>query len=1196
MIPELQIPALQTGLSHLIEANAGTGKTYAIANLFLRFVLEGHTVDRILVVTFTRAATDELRGRIRARLAQALERLRQGGGGATGDPWFDGLPGEYADQGAREQACLRLELALLSINEAPVHTIHGFCQQALADLAFHAGQPFDLEQADDRRLQELLLHDWWRARTYELDEPALSALLERVGGIEAIRERIDPLLKPHPPRLVPPPPQRAKLQEMEQRAHRIQRRLADLWQEHLDQARSLLLESDKLARTQKNFQKPEDLEPLLDEITTRLQRQPEIPLPRNLLLRIATRGIQIQPRHAPCDDFACEPFATADELLALRDELEHLQRVFELAAARDFVEAGLERIKAERGELSFDDMVRRLHRALHPAGEEAGGDLGRLLARRFPVVMVDEFQDTDPLQYGIFRAIHAAAEGPHTLIMIGDPKQAIYGFRGGDIFAYLAAAAEADQRWALATNWRSTPGMIAAVNRIFAGPCPFAWSGIDYHPSHAPDEARRRAKEIAGAADTPAPLIVHRLPYKEENGKPKPFNSEELHALVHEAVARRIRWLLQDSGLSYDGRPLQEGDICVLVRTRQQGADLRQALRKQGIRAVSAGDTGLWQTPEAGGLRWLLEAALAPDDRRLARQALTAPFLALNAEALRGIVDDPRRWGHWVGFLQQVHGLWRERGFMPAFQALLQGLGSGLGTGDGGPASWLERQGDPERCLTNLLHLGELLQQAAREQGDAERLLAWMREQTETAGEDEEQLLRLESDEDLVKIATIHASKGLQYPVVFVPYLWSCRLTRRGAPLKWHEQEDGTAVLCYRPWPDGDPLPEYRADRERLAEDLRLAYVALTRSIARCELYFGPAGQSEGRTAIDWLLSEQGHDFDQGPFKGGDIDPGLAAWDESPHIRVQPLEAEAGEGRAPPPRDRQTTEALVLGRLERSIRTDWRISSFSAMTREVHQATRIPPGPGEDFALAYPAGARVGSFLHALLEEVDPSRPLRAQIEAHVSALALRHGLPAEQDLDGLETWLGWILDTPLDGDFRLRSLKPGQALHELPFDFGTGHVDARTLDAWLLEHRPAGVDPDTVPALDFATFQGMVTGVIDLVFEHDGRYFVADYKSNLLGRRLEDYAPPRLGAEIAARRYDLQYLLYTLALHRHLRTRLPDYDYERHFGGVYYLFLRGMRPATGSGRGIWFHRPEPTLVDTLDRKLFAHAAAEAGT
>ncbi len=1182
----LEIAALDRGHTHLIEANAGTGKTYAIANLCLRYVLEGVSIRELLVVTFTRAATDELRGRIRARLEMARRLLAEGGADTRGpDPFFDALPDRYPEGAAREAALLRLELALYDIHEAPIHTIHGFCQQALADQAFASGQPFELEQADDASLREQVLRDWWRLRTYGADEAELEALIEATGGFEALSAQIEALLPAGAPELHPPAPDVEALARLEKALAEDLRALARLWHEDAETARRLLLEHPDLARNRKD-QKPAALEAAFAALDAALQAQPPR-LPSPDALRCISFEARVFKKNAPGKaDFDRPLFHRADTLLQRLEPLHAARRLHAIEDALRFARHRLREVKTRRGWLTFDDMIGRLHAALH-GGDATAHALAERLAGRYPVVLVDEFQDTDPLQYAIFSAIHRAAPS-HTLILIGDPKQAIYGFRGGDIFTYMQARDEADVCWSLSTNWRSTPQLIEAVNHLFSGDNPFAYAAIGYTPSQPSPSGRRTAHPLRLGDHVVPALTVQRIPTDEAG---HPLSKDRVRAHVRDAVADRIAELLGHPQARIGNARLRPGDIAVLVRSHQEGAELRVALLTRGIRSVSVGQDRIWDTPEADGLQRLLEAALLPEDRALARQALTAPFLGLDAETLHAIVSSPQRWSNWVERLHQVHGLWRQRGLMAGFQALLDGLAELWDPATPPrPEAWLARLPDPERTLTNLLHLAELLQEAARERAGGEALLAWMRHQREHA-RDEEHVLRLESDEDLVKIATMHASKGLQYPVVFVPYLWHCKPAHGGGTtaIRWHERRpDGRFAHRYRPWFDPKDPMLARADHERLAEDVRLTYVALTRAESHCHVLFGPAGSPKhpghaGHTAFAWLLSDRSTDLDETFFVAPRIE--FAPLHGCPHIALLPPH-EPGSARRVPGPDREAT-VLEAARIERPVRTDWRVGSFSAMTRDVHQATRVTAAEVGDFALAYPAGTRVGRFLHAVLERLDPRQDLGDQLERLVPPLALRHGLDPEQDPRPLAAWMHDVLHTPLDAaGLCLADLDPGRCLHEAPFDFSTAHVECARLDGHLREALPGRQRP----ALRFETFQGLVTGVIDLIFEHEGRYYLADYKSNLLGRRLEDYAPEHLEAEVAARRYDLQYLLYSLALHRHLGLRLPDYDYARHFGGVYYLFLRAMRPEHGPRYGVFHSRPPAALVQTLDTEIFATA------
>ena len=244
----------------------------------------------------------------------------------------------------------------------------------------------------------------------------------------------------------------------------------------------------------------------------------------------------------------------------------------------------------------------------------------------------------------------------------------------------------------------------------------------------------------------------------------------------------------------------------------------------------------------------------------------------------------------------------------------------------------------------------------------------------------------------------------------------------------------------------------------------------------------------------------------------------------------------------------------------------------------------------DDLAIQFPAGSQVGSYLHALFENIDFQSNIREQALAHSQRLATRFDLDHERWGTAAAQWVERVVLTPLNTQgLTLKDLAPHQRLNEIEFDFSTDRVNVGRLNA-LLEQAA----DETLQPLEIDTFQGMVNGIIDLVFEHEGKYYIADYKSNFLGGRLSDYSPPELKKAVLERRYDLQYLLYTLAMHRFLGQRLPDYRYNHHMGGVFYLFLRGMRPPSGPDRGVYFDLPDRALIEALDLEVFRPATEAA--
>ena len=1260
--PERVLAFPLTGVQ-LIEASAGTGKTYTIANLYLRHILNGAEVGQVLVVTFTEAATQELRGRIRARLVEMLwwldrpgQDLTTAGQSLAPDLVPDLAPTRAPDQAgpcddflrillaslrtaggeALELARRRLRLAVRSMDEAAIFTIHGFCQRVLSEFAFLSGQTFQMEVlTDDRDLSGAALADWWRRTAYPLDQGRARLLRDALGDVERLRTLVAPLLGPQPPRLRPEAQALANVLARVDALAPLIRLLALGWREEGSRLGGLLMTSPGLKRAQGTPYHPDRLTQTLAQVAAWLAA----------MLTTGETGQELRPPPACFEALTPQSLAKhakkkGDPALAdpyfetcgrLWEDLCALKRDLQLAALADaaaFVRVQVRAAKERAQVLGYDDLLIRLHDALRAgppdgpdgragdaggdAGGDASGDRGNALAEavitRFPVAMIDEFQDTDPVQYGIFHRLYQHSSGTDTatsLVMIGDPKQAIYSFRGGDIFAYGRAKRDAGPQhlYSLGTNWRSTPDAIRAVNTLFGrrGTAAFVFGeAIPFAPAEPAPRAHRRLHRDRKAQTA---LTLWTLPCERDaEGAEKALSKEAAREIARRALAQEVAALIAEgrAGLARlaegpepqpGDAPLRPRDIAVLVRSHREGAAVREALAAWGVRAVSVERTPVFATEEAAALEPLFQAVLEPNDRDLARSALASPLLGLDYVGLQTMTQGETAWAEWLDTLLALREDWRRSGFMAMFQSLLRYLG----------ARREAALGLTERRLTNLLHLGELLQQASRTQAGMDALLAWYRaRRAEASGREDagdEQQLRLESDAELVQIVTVHSAKGLEYPVVFLPDLWECRPRDAKGLVAFHEGD--TPVLDA-----GSPDLETHlllAERERLAEDLRLVYVALTR--ARCALYlvWGRAGVQNGhagQSALGWLLHPH-QDPDAllrarpDAFEGlaelqPDLDALAAAAAGSVRVlpipqpsTIRPLAAEAA------PLD------LAPRRPSRPVPQEWRIASFSELTRGLEAGPTPPRAPGaDDPALRFPAGSEAGSYLHALLEGMDFRREVQAQVLAQSARAASRFGLDHDRWGQDAAVWLERVTRTPLDETgLCLAWIAPERRLAELAFDFAAARVDIQALNRVL-----QGWSDDPLPPLPAEGFAGFVTGVIDLVFEHQGRYYLADYKSNFLGPTPQDYAPERLAAAVRAHRYDLQCLLYTLALHRYLRARRPGYRYEAHFGGACYLFLRGMRPETGPSLGVHWARPAPALVETLDQEIFRQAQAQAKT
>ena len=1176
----------------MIEASAGTGKTHALADLYLRQVLAGRRPEEILVVTFTNAATDELRGRVHARLYGLLDLFE---GRTLPATEFDSLllaRWHERDAPGRDAWRDRLGYALRTMDEAAISTIHAYCQRCLQDHALAGGQLFDSELvADDGEFWEAALKDWWRSRIYPLDadawrlvEPHLATPDELLDIVLVLRQK--PMLRLLPADAV-------ELSEFVAAARRLGNDLAALapeWQRSAAELGEILHQSKALSRARTSPYRRDALERLL-AVADAFFSHPEA-LPFAGFERLAATALRAgsTPKRTGTDPgLEHEFFVAVDPLATAWSELHARIGPWLIADAYRGSCRRVAEAKRARATFSFQDQLTLLREALEG---ERGDRLAAALRRQFPVAMIDEFQDTDPVQYRIFTRIYPPDSGT-SLTLIGDPKQAIYSFRGGDVFTYMQARQlPAVRLYGLQTNWRSQPDLVRAVNTLFTRRRePFVYADaiefteIDAAPGN---DAYRLYRD-----GRPAPaLTLWQLPHDEHE---RPLNRERTRESINRALVAEIATLLDDAArgtVRFGERPLASGDIAILVRRASEGQALAAELRRHGIRAVTIGRDSVFASDEAEGLYDLLLAIAHFRDPAIARRSLASSLLGYDFGRIAGVVDADDAWQAWLEDLAALRQTWEQHGFIPMFQRLLQRLRL---------APELAAREDSERRLTNLLHLGELLHRASASATGIEPLLAWLREQIED-NRDEAAELRLESDEALVKIVTIHKAKGLQYPVVFVPFLWSCKQASTDLPVLFHDA--GLAACADLGSAD---LAAHRrlADKERLAEDLRLLYVAITRARARVYLAWGIAGNPRHsgharHTALAYLLHStqtpaelecDGIDAFADDFDPTDDLDALVAASGGRIERVmlpaeQPLPAtDSGAGAAGPD--------LELATLSRESLDYWRIGSFTALTRGVHQ----PAAPGsaaasEDPVLGFAAGSRIGIALHALLERLDFTADLDAQCAELFPRFLPAAGIDGDESEGVLLDWLGDILRTPLDGDaLCLAQLDNRRRLNELVFDFALDRFDIGAIDTYFQAR-----SPEPLLALGARDFGGLINGVIDLVFEYQNRYYVVDYKSNWLGPTLEDYAPERLASAMRERRYDLQAMLYALALHRYLDQRLTDYQYERHFGGCYYLFLRALRPPCGNRYGVYFERPEAAELAELDALLgFTPNVRESG-
>jgi exodeoxyribonuclease V beta subunit len=1200
----------------LIEASAGTGKTHTITTLYLRCLLEIRLdVRQILVVTYTNAATAELRDRVRERIREALAAFRRQS--ADRDATLAALLDASLARRSLRLDCTRLVRALQDFDEAAIYTIHGFCQRMLQENAFESRAPFDAEVAGEPVvLRDQVVRDYLALRLIEAPDSVVRAAARNGIGQVAL-DRLARAAASNPRLAILP--ERVELPDVETATAAWRAALghaAKIWAAGREEIVAAL--SDR-RRMSGSFYRPVWLRAWADAMDRHLLAGVPGLCKRFRFEKFTTAEVRKGARGSPPTHAF---FSACDALLAQDRALGQLLERHALWLKRDFVEyarSELRKRKEEANQQSFDDLLHRLADALAGSG---GRELADVIAKRFHAALIDEFQDTDPVQYEIFQRIYAGGDRP--FFLIGDPKQAIYSFRGADVHTYMAARDDAgENRHTLDTNYRSDPRLIDAVNALFRGRRrPFLLDRIDFQEVRAPAGARER---LGGALAGKPPFQIL-LALEERISKTQ--GEEILSALVAAEISRFLQ-----SGGTIEDREIEAGDLAVLCRTNRQARLVQAELQKLYVPCVLQGDSSVFDTLEAEEIERVLLAVADPGDAAALRAALATTIVGLDAADLAALQRDEQAWDARVRHFAELGETWATEGFVPAFRRMLDGFGA--------EARLLERL-DGERRLTNVLHLAELLQNAAAQSHRGPlALIEWLHRVRRDAlsrggmAADAEQI-RLESDAKRVKITTIHQAKGLEYPVVYCPFLWGSLFEKRpGEPVRFHDRERGWNAaldLGSEHWSDHRMI----ADLEELAENLRLLYVAVTRAKHRCTIVWG-AFAGAASSALGYLLHGPA-DREQAASRAEIVaaveartaslktmrdDLARLVREAGGAIEVADLPASAGS----PYRARPAAIGTLAPRATKRppLATTWRVSSFTALASrggnvsepasegidhdEVADEPIAEDTAGREAARRivlheFPRGARTGDLIHEIFEHLDFARVADVGFRAEVEQRLGWYGLGAEWT-DDLCRSVRDVVSTPLGGtagDLRLSDLWPRQRLNEMEFVFpvadDSAALTAEALAATLRGRwRASAPDyPERIARLRFQPLAGFLRGFVDLVFEHGGRWYVVDYKSSFLGPAPDDYRASRLVRAMAQHHFFLQYHLYAVAVDRHLRQCVPGYDYQTHFGGVYYLFVRGMSPDHPRGYGVFHDRPSRALVAELSDMLTPKRGAEGVT
>jgi exodeoxyribonuclease V beta subunit len=1185
---------------NLIEASAGTGKTYAIEGLYIRLLLEKQlTLDQILVVTFTRSATEELKTRIRQKLTLAKAGFDDA---ASPDPFIRDLCAQTKDH---RQASEHIQNTLVNFDKAAIYTIHGFCQRILAESAFETRNLFDFEVISDQSgLLYEIVDDFWRIHFYQAPMEVVSRAIKQFSGPEyfyrlsakAVRSDL----------LVFPPSKRPGMKAVN--AYRaLFNELAGAWKTEAQEVLELL-KDPSLNGTVYGSAKPDAQYPGSSKRDTAILNlrksmdqfiandRPEFPLFKKFELFTRTKLLStgkksLAPPQHPFFDLCDNLYEKAKQVDAEVDDF----LVFLKSEFFRYAAAALSKRKKRSNQISFDDLLIMVKRALDRQG---GADLVKRIRQIYKAALVDEFQDTDTIQYHIFSRLFGS--GDATLFMIGDPKQAIYSFRGADIFSYMEAAAHADTPYTLLKNFRSDPLLIDAVNTIFSS-ChdPFLFPGIAF-------EKAESGKTDGDLTPSKSGLVLWHFfsdSYREEDQAVS--KSDALQRVSHAVAGEIIKLASQEEN------GVQFGDIAILVRTNRQAKRIKDHLFGQSIPCVLYQTGNVFKTDEALEIQQFLWGLAESGDERRMAAAMSTDLMGVNGSEFDNL-QSSMTVENKIASIKKYSAVWETEGFMRMFRRVMT---------EQQVKQRLMQYPDGERRLTNLLHLSEILHQAEIENSlGMSELIRWLAKKTVSFSFDaEEHLIRLETDACAVNILTIHKSKGLEFPIVFCPFPWDESAVYE-KEVEFHDSTQNNRLVIDL---GSERFDEHKktAEKERLAENLRLFYVSLTRAKNKCYMAWGRVKGAEtsapaylfhcahhGDDPLSELVKTLSGKNDEKLLK----DLGALCGRSHGAISLCPLPSSNGNER---PRCKEEKGGnLSLRAFSGAISNTFRVVSYSSLSAgKVHVNDVLDkysdtvaafldesaakgyqdPGIGQNFSdiSRFPKGTRSGLFFHSVFENIIFSSFLKYPDRSPVARQLMAHGFdPAWEPavIQMISNVISTALHTP-EGDIRLCLISEENRLNEMEFYFPVKKISPETLTR-LFEFSGLGKPFDgyhqNLEGLTFAPLEGFMKGFIDMVFIHKDRFYIVDWKSNCLGPTRSHYHRNKIHETMKDHHYILQYHLYALALHCHLSMRIPNYSYKKNFGGVFYLFVRGMDPASNNSNGIYFDQPDEQFMETMRESL----------
>ncbi|HNW81603.1 MAG TPA: UvrD-helicase domain-containing protein [bacterium] len=1089
---DFSVREIELSGSSLIQASAGTGKTYSIALLFVRLVLSGIKADSILTVTFTNAATSELKGRVINFLKNALTYLNDEKSADENKELFE-IINDYKKSEGSDTVRDRLASAGRDIDNIQIFTIHGFCKRIISENAFETGTLFNMDiTANIDEIVQSAVESFWRREIQKIPK--------------AVLEEISP----------------------------------NGW-----------FSIEKIAGLVKGRRSISDLKILPD-----------------------------CESETPSWETAGDLFNENERTSTLCQDL-----VILFKRLLKEVNAGIEAETEKTGVVGFDDLLKVLESSLNDRRKK--DVLIAAMKKKYKAVLIDEFQDTDVLQYQIFKTLFD--NGHHALFFIGDPKQAIYSFRNADVFAYLKAGESVaeEKRFTMNLNFRSSKRAVNAVSRLFDQKNPFEIEGIEF-------------PKVTSSAEGENALMFKNEPVCGlgvrfmRSDKAEPFELSgsrtwKNRKLKHEHAKNKaisdmcssiIEMLESGSGYKIEEKNgpknIKPSDIAVLVNSNNDAELVKQAFSKCGIPFVMASNASIFESEEAVDVETVLEAVSDFTPGRI-KAALLTKFFGMSIAELETLSQNGVDLEKWYSFFSNLNAIWEKRGFLIAFSTFLESMKiyEKTASGSGG-----------ERRLTNVRHLVELIHRYENENGvSPESTLRWLKEKMIKKSAAEEEQLRLESDDNAVIITTIHKSKGITYSVVFCPDLWRKAEVRKDTSFLYYHDENGNTVINF------DMTNEEGREKfitETLSENLRLVYVALTRAKYLTVVYWGNI-YGTGSTPFAKLFHGMKNDADLKSMSDDIMMKGLLKLAEGSDGSIKVTDNISSVKRKLMLENGQIKQKGPEV-LQRKIAAGWSTSSFSSITS--HHAgvesdseyvfeNRDTPDPVlmsiSNNILSFPAGVKAGVALHSVFEKIDFAEIDNRKV---ISEVLDSHNIRFNDDGIDMTDWVhecvNSVLDAVVFNGSPLRKVKKDDIVTEMEFFYRTSNFNSREV------MRTIG---DMV-AIPENRFSGFIRGFMDLVFRLDGKYYLVDWKSNRLGDKIEDYDRNSMTLEMKKHNYVLQYSLYLAALDAYLEKKDKNYKYERDFGGVYYFFIRGVTPSNNYSTGIYKDVPEKKLLDGLKKIL----------